>query len=85
MEIRSTEATMDGSRGESHDYMKTARPTRDGLRLVRRSDGFHWARPTTDLSDDICALCGYGPADVRGRGRHTAKYAVEFIARAAQA
>jgi hypothetical protein len=75
---------MDGSRGVSHEYVQSDRPTRGGLRLVRRSDGFHWARPTTDLSDDICALCGYGPADVRGRGKHTAKFAVEFIARASQ-
>ncbi|HET9757780.1 MAG TPA: hypothetical protein VFP66_14835 [Candidatus Limnocylindrales bacterium] len=71
---------MDSGRGTSHEYVQVKRPEKDGARLVRRSDGFHWARPTTDLSDDICALCGYGPAEVRGRGKHTAKLAVEVIA-----
>ena len=71
-----------GSKGISHDYVSVARPVRDGRRLVRRSDGFHRARVGTTLSDDVCAVCGYGPADVRGRGRHTAIPAVEIIANA---
>jgi hypothetical protein len=70
---------MDG-RGVSHEYVQVDRPTKDGRRLVRRSDGFHLARPSTGLSGDVCAVCGYGPADVRERGRHTAIPAVEFIA-----
>jgi hypothetical protein len=75
------EGGLTSDRGTSHEYVKVKRPERDGLRIVRRSDGFHWARPATDLSEDICALCGYGPAEMRGRGRHTAKLAVEFIAK----
>jgi hypothetical protein len=31
------------------------------------------------LSEDICAICGYGPADVRGKARHTAMPAVDMI------
>lgn len=69
------------ARGISHDYVRVARPARDQRRLVRRSDGFHLARPKTELSEDICAVCGYGPAEVRGRSRHTAIPAVEIIAK----
>jgi hypothetical protein len=74
-----------GARGLSHDYVKVDRPrSEDGQSLVMRSDGFHVARPTTYLSDDVCAVCGYGPADVRGRGKHTAIPAVDKVFKAAQ-
>jgi hypothetical protein len=76
------EGDLAGRRGTSHEYVQVKRPEKkNGERLVRRSDGFHWARPKTDLSEDICALCGYGPATVRGRGQHTAKLAVDVIAK----
>ncbi len=71
---------MGRDRGSSHSFIPIPRPMIDGLRLVRRSDGLHLARATTTLSKEVCALCLYGPAKVRGLGKHTARYAADVIA-----
>jgi hypothetical protein len=67
-------------RGLSHDYIAVDRPTRAGKRLVRWGTGFHWARETTKMSKDVCAICGYGEGAGGRRGKHTAFPAIEAIA-----
>ncbi len=69
-----------------HDYVFVERPKApDGRRAVRGSNGMYWSRQN-DLTDEICAICGYGPTEIQqeklardGRAPHTAMPVVTLL------